>query len=61
MRCCVAPCGQTYSRLTTKKHFLPIGVLLNVRIDPDFTQNFFFSFLALFTEKFRFPAKTPTA
>ena len=45
-------------RLVTKKHFLPFRVPLNVGIDPNFPQKFFFSFLALFSEKFRFPAKT---
>ena len=46
-------------RLITKKHFLPFRVLPNVGIDPTFSQKkFFFSFLALFREKFRFPAKT---
>ena len=44
-------------RLITKKHFLPFRVLLNVGIDPNFPLNSFF-FLALFREKFRFPAKT---
>ena len=45
-------------RLITKKHFLPFRVLLNVGIDPNFPQKSFFYFLALFREKFRFPAKT---
>ena len=39
-------------RLITKKHFLPIRVLINVGIDPNFPQkSFFFPFLALFREK----------
>ena len=45
-------------RLITKKHFLPFRVFLNVGIDPNFPQICFFSFLALFREKFRFLAKT---
>ena len=46
-------------RLIRKKHFLPFRVLLNVGIDPNFVQkSFFFSLLALFREKFRFPANT---
>ena len=47
-------------RLVTKKH-LPFRVPLNVGFDPNFPQKFFFSFLALFSEKFRFPAKTFSA
>ena len=46
-------------RLITKKHFLPFRILLNVGIDPNFPRKkIFFSFLALFREKVRFPAKT---
>ena len=45
-------------RLVTKNLFLPFHVLLNVDIDPNFAQKSFFSFLALFREKLRFPAKT---
>ena len=56
MRRCVIPGGQTDVG-SSQKHFLPFRVLLNVKIDPDFPQKSFFSFLALFTEKFRFPAK----
>ena len=45
--------------LITKKHFFPFRVRLNVGIDPNFPQKkFFFLFLALFREKFRFPTKT---
>jgi len=43
-------------RLIRKKHFLPFRVLLILGIDPNFPQKRFF--LALFREKFRFPAKT---
>ena len=53
------PCGQTDVGPSQKKHFLPFRVLLNVGINPNFPKKkFFFSFLALFREKFRFPAKT---
>ena len=47
----------------TKKHFLPFRVLLNVGIDPKLSTKkvFFFTFLALFREKYRFPAKTVPA
>ena len=42
-----------------KKHFLPFRVLLDLGIDQNFPKkNVFFNFLALFREKFRFPAKT---
>ena len=30
--------------LSSQKHFLPFLVLLNIRIDPNFPQNFFFPF-----------------
>ena len=58
MRCCVIPCCQTDAG-SSQKHFLPFRVLLNVGIDPNVTQKkFFFSFLALFKEKFGIPTKT---
>ena len=57
MRCYVIPCSRTDVR-SSQKHFLPFRVLLNVGIDPNFAaKKVFFSFLALFKEKFRFPAK----
>ena len=59
MRYCVTPCGQMDVLAHHKKNFLPFRVLLNVGIDPNFPQkSFFFSFLVLFGEKFRFRAKT---
>ena len=58
MQCCVTPCGQTDVGSSQKTLiFLPFRVLLNIGIDPNFPKKGFFSFLALFTEKFRFPAK----
>ena len=58
MQCCVKPCDQTDELAHhKKKHFLPFRALLKVGIDPNFPQ-FCFSFLALFREKIRFPAKT---
>ena len=57
MRCCVIPCAQTDVG-SSQKHFLPFYVILNVGIDPNFPKKkFFFSFLPLFKEKDRFPAK----
>ena len=56
MRCCVIPCGQTDVG-SSQKHFLPFRVLLNVGIDANFPQKRLLFFLALFNEKFRFPAK----
>ena len=51
--CCQTDVG------SSQKHFLPFRVLLNVSIDPSFSEKkFFFSILALFKEKFGFPAKT---
>ena len=45
MRCCVTPCGQTDVGSSQKiKIFLPFRVLLNVGIDPDFSQKSFFFF-----------------
>ena len=44
--------------ITKNISVLAFCVLLNVGIDPNFSQKIFFSFLTLFREKFRFPAKT---
>ena len=59
MRCCVIPRGQTDVG-SSLKHFFPFRVLIKIGIDRKFLQKkfFFFSFLALFREKFRFPANT---
>ena len=57
MRCYVTPCGQTDLGSSQKKCLLPSRVLLNVGNDPNFPKKKIY-FLALFREKFRFPAKT---
>ena len=56
MRFCVIGLWSDRRRLITKT-FLAFWHLLNIGIDPKFLQNKFFSFLALFSEKFGFPVK----
>ena len=60
MRCCIKPYGQTDVG-SSQKTFPAFSFTSKCRLDPNskfFTEKFFFSFLALFREKFRLPLKT---
>ena len=61
MRCCVTPCGQTDVG-SSEKTFLAFSRTFKRRhLSKLSTKKFFFSFLALFRGKLRFPAKAFSA